>query len=148
MDYLLNGPGLKDLYDSERKALRNIAFAMRLGHSFKGVTSVPEEERIKANFTREMRNRCAEIGLIIDVQWVWEDEKTGQMSPDVSDDPADQNLYWNPRVIITGRTDKLEEFDHDRQQWEMQNPKTAIEEPGFVREDGTIHEDPIKKDIY
>jgi hypothetical protein len=152
VDYLLNGPGIKDLYDSERKALRNIAYAMRLKHSFKGVETVPEEERLKASFTREIRNRCGEIGLIVDVEWVWDDidEKTGELkaqSPDVSDDPGDNNLYWLPRIIVTGRTDKLPEYDHDKQQWEV-TEGILDGDPGYIREDGSLREDPKKRDIY
>lgn len=119
---------------------------MRIKHSFRGVRTVPEEEQLKSSFAREMRNRCAEIGLITDVEWAWEDEKTGAMSPNVSDDPADNNLYWNPRVVVTGRTDKIEEFDHDQMKFEIQHG--VLEEPGFIREDGTVREDPKKKDIY
>ena len=125
--------GVKDLYDSERAQIQKILYAMRLKHSFKGVKTIDQEEAIMRTFATEMGNRCAEIGLIVDIQW----------DPDVSDDPDDNTLYWNPRVIVTGRTHKLEEYDHDRQQWEMQ--KGILEEPGFIRADGSIHEEPKKK---
>lgn len=145
-EYLLNGPGVKDLYDSEKKALRDIAYKMRFKHSFRGVRTIAEEDQIKASFAHEMRNRCAEIGLVTDVQWLWEDEKTGARSPDVSDDPDDNTLYWIPRVVVTGRTETLSEYDHDQQQYEITHG--VLEEPGYIRPDGTISEDPKKKDIY
>jgi hypothetical protein len=138
--------GIADLYDSERKALKGIAFALRMKHSFRGVKTIEEEAVIQRAFENEARNRCAEIGLIIEVLWSWEDEKTGQQSPDVSSDPTDHNLYWNPKLIVTGRTDKLPEFDHEKQQFEV--TRGVLGDPGFIREDGTKREDPKKRDIY
>lgn len=119
---------------------------MRLKHSFRGVRGVPEEDQIKAAFAHEVKNRCAEIGLVTDVEWVWYDEKTKTQSPDVSDDPDDNTLYWIPRVVVTGRTHTLSEYDHDQQQFEI--TRGVLEEPGFIRPDGTISEDPKKKDIF
>jgi hypothetical protein len=128
--------GLKDLYDSEKKKLREIAHTLRLKHSFRGVTTLKQEADIKFAFEQEAIGRCAEIGLIVSVQW----------DPEVSDDPEDNNLYWNPRIIVSQRVTKLAEFDHDRQQFEITHG--VLEEPGFIRPDGSISEDPRKKNIY
>lgn len=128
--------GLKDLYDSEKKKLREILYKLRLKHSFRGVTSFKQEADIKFAFEQEAIGRCAELGLIVGIQW----------DPGVSDDPDDNNLYWNPRVIVSSRVTKLTEFDHDQQQYEITHG--VLEEPGYIRPDGTISEDPKKKDIY
>jgi len=128
--------GVKDLYDSEKKKLREIMYQMRLKHSFRGVVSLKQEADIKFAFEQEAIGRCADIGLIVSVQW----------DPEVSDDPEDNNLYWNPRVIVNDRVTKLSEFDHDKQQFEITHG--VLEEPGYIRPDGTISEDPKKKNIY
>jgi len=128
--------GIKDLYDSERKRLQEIVYQLRVKHSFRGVSSLKQESDIKFAFEQEAINRCAEIGLIVSVQW----------DPEVADDPADNNLYWIPRVIVNDRVTKLAEFDHDRQQFEI--TKGVLEEPGFIRPDGTISDEPRKKNIY
>ena len=128
--------GIKDLYDSERKKLQEIIYKLRLKHSFRGVNSLRQESDIKFAFEQETINRCAEMGLIVSIQW----------DPEVADDPSDNNLYWVPRVIVSGRVTKLAEFDHDRQQYEITTG--VLEEPGFIRPDGTISDEPRKKNIY
>lgn len=139
--------GIADLYDSERKALKQIAFALRIKHSFRGVKTLEDEAAIQRTFENEARNRCAEIGLITEVLWSWEDEKTGQQSPNVSDDPTDHNLYWNPRLVVTGRTDKLSEFDHDRQKFEVRKGTLDGVEGVIDVNTGKLSE-PKKKDFY
>ena len=129
--------GVKDLYDSERKALRKIAYALRLKHSFHGVTTLEQEGTIKRAFEMEARNRCAEIGLLCSIQW----------DPEVSDDPTDQTLYWNPRLIIDGRIEKLSEFDHDRQKHEVRKG-TLDGVEGVVNPNTGLLGEPKKKDIY
>lgn len=128
--------GIRDLYDSERKKLQEILYKLRLKHSFRGVVGFKQEADIKFAFEQEAIGRCAELGLIVNIQW----------DPEVSDDPGDNNLYWNPRVIVADRVTKLAEYDHDQQQWEITHG--VIEEPGFIRADGTIHEEPKKKEIF
>lgn len=139
--------GVKDLYPTEKGAVKTIAAAMMRKHSFKGVTSIANEDQIKAAFSEEVRNRCNEIGLVAEVQWLWEDEETGRRSPDVGDREDDQNLYWNPRVCIVDRVHAESETDHDRYQHEV---RAGLDggTPGYIREDGTHHDEPIKKTIY
>lgn len=139
--------GLKDLYDSEKKALHGIRIALAAKHSFKGVLTIDQEDAVKRAFTHEAHQRCAEIGLIVDVLWEWEDENTGERSPDVSDDPDDKNLYWNPRIVVIGRTDKLDEYDHDRQKFEVRSG-LLDGKAGEIRADGSFREDPRKKSYY
>ncbi|QDH91812.1 hypothetical protein SEA_PHRAPPUCCINO_137 [Mycobacterium phage Phrappuccino] len=169
--------GIQDLYDSERAALRDIERVLRQRHSFKGVMTIDQEDAIKRTFEQEARERCAEIGLVVDIQWHWEKHgcptcsarqgrpitfdgtlkcpacgQEGQRvggSPDVSDDPADNNLYWNPRLIVTDRINKLKigEYDHDRQRHEIRSG-LLDGNVGTIREDGSWREDPKRKDIY
>lgn len=138
-----------ELYDSERDTLRKIIYGLRLKHSFRGVTREKEEEAIKQAFTREAIQRCAEAGFIVDVLWHWEDERTGDMSPNVSDDPEDKNLYWNPKVVIAGRLDKVAvgEFDHDKLKHEIRSGLLDGKK-GEIRENGEFREDPKTKNYY
>lgn len=167
---------VKDLYDTERIALRRIRDILVEHHSFRGVRTLKEEEDVMRRFTEEARNRCAEIGLVVDVLWQWEtlqclpcSLRTGDRvvfergescphcgatdgervagSPDCSDDPADDTLYWNPRIVVLGRTEKLEEYDHDRQKHEVRSG-LLDGKPGVIREDGSFREDPIRKNYY
>lgn len=128
---------MKDLYPSEAKAVQGIMHLLKEKHSFKGVKTIDQEDAIKRVFEVEAQNRCAEIGLIATVQW----------DPECSDDPNDWNLYWNPRLIISGRTQKLDEIDHDRMSYEVTHG-VADGQAGYIREDGSKHEEPKRKDIF
>lgn len=141
------GHEVKDLYDSEKRALHGIKLALSARHSFKGVKTIDQEDAVKRAFTHEAQQRCAEIGLVVDVLWDWEDDKTGDRSPNVSDDPDDNNLYWNPKIVVVARTEKLAEFDHDRLKHEIRSG-LLDGKVGEIREDGTFREDARKKDYY
>ncbi|OBY33482.1 hypothetical protein [Mycolicibacter kumamotonensis] len=139
------GHEVAELYDSEKKALRGIVAALMQRHSFRGVLTVDQEDAVKRTFAEEARERCAEIGLVVDVLWTWEDENNpDNFSPNVSDDPDDKNLYWNPKVVVVARTDKLPEYDHERQKHEITSG-LLNGDGGFIREDGSKRDDPIKK---
>ncbi len=162
------GQEVQDLYDHERAALRDVKNILLRKHSFKGVKTIDQEEAIQRAFTHEAVSRCAEIGLVIDVLWHWDtytctgcrvkfDEATsicstcgGEVvrkgSPDCSDDEDDQNLYWNPALVVTGRTEKLNGFDHDRQRHEV---KSGLLDgiKGEIRENGEFRED-LRKQSY
>jgi hypothetical protein len=125
--------GVKDLYPTERNAVISITAALTREMSFRSFHS---HDAMKQAFETQAKNRFAEIGLIVSVQW----------DPDVSDDPEDNNLYWLPRVIVEDRTDKIDEIDHDRMRHEIVTGE-ADGQPGYMRPDGTKHEDPKSKDI-
>lgn len=173
MSEMTFGHEIRDLYDHERKALQTIKQAMQIKHMSKAATTIDEEDAMKRAYTNEVAQRCAEIGLVVDVQWDWEtlrclgcSIKTGKAmtfdsnsacpgcgdrdgerhagSPDCSADPDDQNLYWKPRVVVTGRTDKLAEYDHDRQKFEVRSG-LLDGKVGEIREDGSWREDFRKK---
>ena len=159
---------LKDIYESERKALVEIRRVLMGRHSFKGVLHQDQEEAIQRTFTKEATERCADIGLVVDVLWHWEiwecpgcgtkheaqvyvcpscgAEVVRKGSPDVSDNPDDPNLYWNPAIVVTGRTEKISGYDHERQQHEVQRG-VFTGKAGGVREDGSFRED-LRKQSY
>lgn len=159
---------LKDIYDSERKALAEIRRILTGRHSFRGVVLPDQEEAIQRAFTKEAVERCADIGLVVDVLWHWETwecpgcgikhevgtylcpscgaEVVRKGSPDVSDNPDDPNLYWNPAIVVTGRTEKISGYDHERQQYEVQRG-VFTGKAGGVRESGEFRED-LRKQSY
>lgn len=150
----LGGDGVKELYDSERAAIVQIRDEMRKKHSFRGVTTIKEEDDVKRRFTNEVRERCSDIGFVIEVEWNWESEEVDEdgiplhQSPCASAVPEDMNLYWLPRVVVIGRTEKLKEFDHDKQKHEVRSGlldgKVGVIDPNT----GLLSEDPKKKNIY
>lgn len=125
--------GVKDLYPTERNAVISITAALTREMSFRTFHS---HDAMKHAFEIQAKNRFAEIGLIASVQW----------DPDCSDDPEDNNLYWVPRVIIEDRIEKIDEIDHDRMRHEIVIGE-ADGQAGYVREDGTKHEEPQRKTI-
>lgn len=137
---------ISNVYDHERKALADIRRVLLAKHAFRGVMTIDQESAIQRTFSREAAERCAEIGLVVDVLWEWTDENTGETSPDVSDDISDRNLYWKPRIVIVGRTDKLAEFDHDRQKAEVRSG-LLDGKVGEIREGGEFRED-FKRKSY
>jgi hypothetical protein len=51
---------------------------------------------------------------------------------------------WLPQVEVIGRSRPEEETDHDRVKWGVVKG-LADGQPGYVRADGTKHEDPKSK---
>lgn len=141
--------GVPELYDSEKVKVQQIRQAMMLKHTFRGVRTLEDEENIKRAFTEEATNRCAEIGFGAEVEWVWESDNPDDdppQSPWVDDDPNNMDLIWHPRIVITERFDKGFQFDHERQQREVASG-VLDGQPGYIREDGSKREDPIRKTI-
>lgn len=142
-DFIL-GDGVKDLYPSERNAIISTkheltsALAYRANHSM-------TEDKMKRQYEEQARNRFGEIGFEISVQWVWDDPETGLRSPDVNDDPDDMTLFWNPRVVIERRSQKIEELDHGRMRHEVVSGE-ADGKVGYVDPNtGLVKEDPKSK---
>lgn len=137
---------IPQLYDSEKVALHKIKDSLLAKHSFKGVDSIDRETTIKRQFTEECVHRCAEAGFGVDVEWEWDDPKTGECSPNAGEYADDWNIYWNPRIVVHERFDKGFQFDHERQQTEVASG-ILDGKKGYIREDGSWHEDPLKKII-
>ncbi|AAN16846.1 hypothetical protein Cali_218 [Mycobacterium phage Cali] len=143
---------IKDLYPTEKNALNSIRHQLMQSLAWKPTSILFTEDMMKRQFEAQARERCAEIGLVVEVQWTWKDvdKTTGEvvdMSPDVADDPNDLNLYWKPRLIVVGRTDKIGEIDHDRFRHEVVTGE-ADGKAGYVDPNtGLMRDDSRKKDI-
>jgi hypothetical protein len=109
---------LADLYDHEVANI--IKVQERLRERYSG------EMRNYTAFEDEARNRFAEIGFIVQVDW-YEFSVGGQL----------QEGAALPEITITSRTARPGEFDHDRQVSEATS--NLLEIPG---EEGVIRTDP------
>ena len=138
--------GVKDLYPSERNAVLSIKHQLMSELAYRPTSMLYTDDMMKRQFEERARNRCAEIGLVVSVQWTWDDPATGEFSPTVSDNPDDTGIYWLPRLIIEDRITKIAEMDHDRLQHEIVTGE-ADGQAGYIREDGTKHEEPQRKTI-
>lgn len=91
-------------------------------------------ETDKRIFEMAAHTEFGEAGFLIDITWqqIYQGiEPTG---------------VWLPGVEVTGRNKAESEHDHDRHRWDVVKG-LADGQPGYVREDGTKHEEPIKKII-
>ena len=80
------------------------------------------------------RNLFGDAGMEIHIEWMQAmDPETGEELP-----------FKAPSVTITGRVKKEEERDHDRVRHDIVTGK-ADGVAGYIREDGTKSEEPIKK---
>ncbi|ACH62181.1 hypothetical protein MYRNA_214 [Mycobacterium phage Myrna] len=80
-------------------------------------------------------NEFGDIGFEIEVEW-----------HEASENPFGEAKMYVPRINIVGRTRKETEIDHDRMQHDIVTGK-ADGVAGYIREDGSEREDPIKKII-
>jgi hypothetical protein len=147
-------PEVKELYESDKDRLRDIARTMHDRYKTGKLLTPVEDAARRAQYARELTDRINEAGFACDVLWEWQTEKTDDdgyplaQSPTVSDDPDDQNLYYIPQVIITGRTATLLDYDHDKQKFEVRegvyDGLRGVIDPNT----GTLKEDAKRKDIY
>lgn len=112
-----------------------IAAQLRLNERWLAKPYDPDSpDRTWDSFANEARNEFGRIGFVIDISW---SEITAEGLPGTA---------AVPQITILGRTDAHAGTDHDRIKTEvaagLQDGKA-----GYVREDGTWHEDPIKKTI-
>jgi len=139
--------GIKGFYPSERNAVLSIKHQLMSELAYKPDTLLFTTDMMKRQFEERAKDRCAEIGLIVSVMWTWDDpEDPDNFSPTVGDNEDDTNIYWLPKMIFEGRINKITEIDHDRMRHEIVTGE-ADGQPGYVREDGTKREDPIKRNI-
>lgn len=125
--------GVKDLYPTEKNALISIQAAVTRDLAFKNLGS---EQAMQTAFVEQMTNRCAEIGLAVRVTG-WE--------PTVSDEPNDNNLYWQPTVEVYDRIEKIDQIDHDRMKAEITSGE-ADGKAGYIDPNtGLMKEEPKKK---
>jgi hypothetical protein len=145
---------VSEIYESDKKRLAEIRNTMFQRYSSAGVISDAEEEARRTRFASELKERIAEVGFTSDVLWSWQSEETDAegfpvaQSPTVSDDEDDNNVYWIPKVVITGRTAKLLEYDHDKQKFEVREGTFDGIKGVIDPNTGLLREDSKKKDIY
>jgi hypothetical protein len=98
---------------------------------------------MRAEFTQAAKEEFGKVGFEVSVAWKQVYEKN--TSPLVLTEEIPTGV-WIPYVSIEGRITKEEETDHDRFKWGVVKG-LADGQPGYVREDGSKREDPIKKII-
>lgn len=95
-----------------------------------------EESDTERRFEMTARSLFGEIGFDIAIEWMQAmDPETGEELP-----------FKAPHLSIIGRTKKEQETDHERIQWGVVKGM-ADGQAGYVREDGSKREDPIKRII-
>ena len=106
----------------------------RLQAEFANTPMTSTNQRI---FEMAVSNQFGEIGFTTEIEW---------FQVGLSDDEDDLIPMFIPKVRITGRTRHETETDHARLQWEITHGM-ADGQKGYIREDGSKREDPIKKII-
>lgn len=87
-------------------------------------------------FNQQAANDFLAIGFEVEVNWLQAQENPFNPAADL----------FVPEVAIVGRTRKETEVDHERMQHDIVHG-LADGQKGYIREDGSEHEDPIKKVI-
>lgn len=149
-------PEVKELYESDKAKLRDIARLMYDRYKAGKLLTPAEEVARRAKFAKELSERIAEAGFSCDVLWEWESEERDPTDPDIparyspccSDNPDDQNVYYLPQVIITGRTATLLDYDHDRQKFEVREGTFDGVKGVIDPNTGLLKDDAKRKDIY
>lgn len=148
------GSEIKELYESDKAKLRDIAVAMYNKYRSGMLLTPKEEESRRGRFARELSERFAEAGFVADVLWHWQSEENDEegfplaQSPTVSANEDDNNLYYIPKVVITGRTATLIDYDHDQQKFEVREGTFDGVKGVIDPNTGLLREDSRKKDIY
>ncbi len=86
-------------------------------------------------FNQAAGNVFHDLGFIVEVEWF-----------EAKENPYGEAKMHIPRVSIAGRVRRESEVDHDRMRHDVVTG-LADGRPGYIREDGTEHEDPIRKVI-
>lgn len=85
-------------------------------------------------FDMAAATELGEIGFTVEVEWY-----------QVGTESLMTETYV-PRIVLTGRNKKETEVDHDRMKWDITHG-LADGQAGYIREDGSKREDPIRRDI-
>lgn len=86
-------------------------------------------------FNQMAVNVFGEIGFTVEVEWM-----------EAKENPFGPATMYVPQISISGRTRKETEIDHDRMQHDVVSG-LADGVKGYIREDGSEHEEPIRKII-
>lgn len=95
-----------------------------------------EESWTERQYETTARNLFGDAGVEIEIEWMQ------GMDPDTGEELP----FKAPSVTITGRVHKESERDHDKIRHEVVTGQ-ADGQKGYLREDGSRHEDPIRKVI-
>lgn len=109
----------------------------RLSNAFDFTTGFRESQ--KPEFEDAARTEMSKIGIEARINW----QQIMKKNPLGFAEPTG---VWMAGVEPIGRTRKESGTDHDRYQWGVVKG-LADGQQGYVREDGTKHEEPIKKII-
>lgn len=150
------GSDVKELYESDKAQIRDVVLLMYNRYKDGKLLTPQEDAARRGQFAREVQERVAELGFVADLLWTWESEERDPTDPDLparyspccSADPDDQNIYWMPKMVITGRTAKLLDFDHDKQKFEVRDGVFDGIKGVIDPNTGTMREDSKRKDIY
>lgn len=150
------GDGVEDLYESEKAKLRTIKTTMEARYREGRLLTRVEDAARRAKFASELIERVAEAGFVCDVVWEWQSEERHpedpdiplHQSPDTTDVPGDMSLIYTPKLVITGRTAKLIDYDHDQQKFEVREGVFDGVKGVIDPNTGKLKEDAKKKDIY
>jgi hypothetical protein len=96
----------------------------------------------KTIFEMAVHNEFGEIGFQVSITWQQIYHKEVVKGNEI---PVPTGM-WLPGIEIIGRNKVEQEHDHDRHKWGVVKG-LADGQPGYVREDGTYREDPLKKII-
>lgn len=123
-----------DLTFEEKRRLKEATLALER-FEFTVSSSI---EADKARFEEAARNEMGKAGFGVHVHW----EEVVKRTP-LGDIPTG---VWCPSLQDIHRLKEPLETDHDRKRYEIVHGLDGGE-PGFIREDGSIHDpdDPIKK---
>jgi hypothetical protein len=110
----------------------------KIHHAFSELTRRFSNKKFTDSSVDEFRRAAVELfgqaGFEVDVAW-----------DEVRQNGIATGLYM-PEVTICGRIRNEIETDHERMQWEITHG-LLDGKAGYVREDGTLREDPKKKQI-
>jgi hypothetical protein len=124
-------PEVIDIYPSEVPKIKATLESLQ---RFWNQKRVDDPAAAAEAFNQMAINEFGAIGFEIEVEWL--EAKENPFAPGVP-------LYV-PQPSIVGRTRKETEIDHDRMQHDIVTGK-ADGRKGYIREDGSEHEEPIKK---
>ncbi len=125
-----HAPNDVEPYPSEWPKIKTVH--ERLNREFGNTPMTSSNQR---HFEMAVSNQFGEIGFTTEVEWYQVGLSEEDMIP-----------LFIPKVVFTGRTKSEKETDHDRMKFEITHG-LADGQAGFIREDGTKTEDPIRKII-
>jgi hypothetical protein len=144
-----------DFYEHEKLAATVVCKAVVNRYRQAGRSLGPADISSRSSFANEVKGRCADEGLVVEIDFEGEDpidpskpDEEPWMSPTVSDDPNDYNIYYCPRVRVVGRINKVAEFDHDRQKFEVRAGEFDGVKGVVDVNTGQLKEESKRKTIY